>query len=217
MAGQEAFREAWVRHAGRQALTLGRALRAGRARAKATPAPPEVDGRALRDLVAEVAADARLVDVPVDRAPWTTTGLQVAAGEPVTWVAWGRVWVVKPLGIVAWPRTVLRARVDGGPVHGSARDTMTFVSEHSGQVELGSLFPGELRDDGSVVTDRIPYRAMRGGLAAVVARWAPGNRPPGGARGRGGTGPVRTVRSRGRPARRPSGAAARLAPPPAHR
>src|SRR4051794_28450373 len=99
----EAFREPRLRRARRQAVTVARAVRAGRARAKATHPPRPVDGEALRHLIAGAGADARLVEIPANRPPWTATGLRAAAGEPVTWLAWGRAFVVKPLAIGIGP------------------------------------------------------------------------------------------------------------------
>ena len=91
-AAAEVFRESRPRRARRQALTIARAVRVGRARAKASPPlAPEVDGVALRDLVAEVAAEVKLVDIPVSRPPWKRTALEAAAGEEVTWLGWGLV------------------------------------------------------------------------------------------------------------------------------
>lgn len=174
----EAYREGGLRRPLRQAATIARAVRGGRARVRATPPlAPLVDGPALRDLLAGVAADARLVDFACSRPPWTKTGLRVATGEQVTWLAWGVAHLIKPLGIGARPRLVLGARVSGGALQQSARDSFTFTADRAGDVELASLFPGELRADGSVVTDRIPYRAMSGRLTAVVARWAFGADP----------------------------------------
>ena len=174
-----AFREAAYRRWPRQAWTLARAVRAGRARAKADPgrevAP--VNGEALRDLVATVAADARLVRVPVNQPPWTPTGLAVTTGEDVTWLAWGSLHLLRPLGAALRPRLTLRGRVgDGAPLEG-ARDTVTFRADRTGELRLGSIYPGELQADGTITTDRIPYRAMAGTLSAVVARWAPGTDP----------------------------------------
>ena len=174
-----AFRETAYRRGRRQASTLARAARAGRARAKSDPrrhgAP--VDGEALRDLVATVAADARLVRVPVNRPPWTPTGLVVAAGDDVSWLAWGSPHLVWPLTVAVRPRLALRGRVDDGvPVDG-ARDTVTFRADRTGELRLGSVFPGELQADGTITMDRIPYRAMSGTLSAVVARWPPGTDP----------------------------------------
>ena len=34
--------------------------------------------------------------------------------------------------------------------------------------------PGEVQEDGSIALDRVPYRAMRGGFTAAVARWPEG-------------------------------------------
>jgi Protein of unknown function (DUF3047) len=175
----DAFREAAYRRWRRQAWTLARAVRAGGARAKSDPgrevAP--VDGQALRGLAATVAADARLVRVPVHQPPWTPTGLAVSAGEDVSWLAWGSLHLVRPLGAALRPRLVLRGRAgDGVPVEG-ARDTVTFRADRTGELRLGSVFPGELQADGTITMDRIPYRAMSGTLSAVVARWAPGTDP----------------------------------------
>jgi Protein of unknown function (DUF3047) len=175
----DAFREAAYRRWRRQAWTLARAVRAGRARAKPDTrrAVAPVDGGALRDLVATVAADARLVQVPVNRPPWTPAGLAVTAGEDVSWLAWGSLHLLRPLGAALRPRLTLRGRAgDGAPVEG-ARDTVTFRADRTGELRLGSVYPGELQADGTITTDRIPYRAMSGTLSAVVARWAPGSNP----------------------------------------
>ncbi|MEA2172148.1 MAG: hypothetical protein QOF76_5448 [Solirubrobacteraceae bacterium] len=74
---------------------------------------------------------------------------------------------------------MLAARVAGGTIHRSPRDTFTFSAGCSGPVELAGLFPagGEVRPDGSVETDRTPYRLLGGGLSAIVVRWAPGTDP----------------------------------------
>jgi len=168
----DTFREAAYRRWSRQASTLARAVRAGRARAKADSqgAVAPVDGGALRDLVASVAADVRLVRVPVRQPPWTSTGLAVAAGEDVSWLAWGSLHLVRPLAVALRPRLALRGRVDDGiPVEG-ARDTVTFHADRTGELRLGSMYPGEWQADGTITTDRIPYRAMSGTLSAVVAR-----------------------------------------------
>jgi len=139
-----AFRETAYRRWPRQASTLARAVRAGRARARSDPghhvAP--VDAAALRDLVATVAADARLVRVPVNRPPWTPTGLAVTAGEDVSWLAWGSPYLVWPLSVAVRPRLTLRGRVDGGAAQDGARDTVTFRADRAGELRLGSVYPG---------------------------------------------------------------------------
>jgi hypothetical protein len=173
----DAFREARLRRARRQAVTLARAIRAGRARVKAEAPRPPIDGVALRNLLAEVAADARLVGIRVNRPPWTAAGIHVATGEQVTWLAWGTAYVARPLGIGFGPSVVMIGRVGDGPAQDSARNTFTFTADREGPVELASRFPGEPREDGSFVTDRVPYRAISGDLQGVVVRWAAGIDP----------------------------------------
>jgi hypothetical protein len=58
-----------------------------------------------------------------------------------------------------------------------ARDTVTFRADRTGELRLGSAYPGELQPDATITTDRIPYRSMSGTLSAVVARWTPGTDP----------------------------------------
>jgi hypothetical protein len=99
-----------------------------------------------------------------------------------------------------WPRNVLRGRVGRGAARAGARDTLTFTVDRDGHVELASVFPGELGADGSIATDRIPYRVMLGGFEAVVARWAPG-RTRGRRSKRRRPQLVRAVRRRGRATR----------------
>lgn len=140
----EAFSETRFRRLRRQAVAVARAIRAGRARATAAAQVPQVDGAVLRDLVAEEAAGAQFVDIPVNRSSWTSTSVQVAAGEQLTWLAWGFAHIIA-LEIGGGPRNLLCSRVSGGAVQQSTRDTLTFTADRAGQVELASVFPGEMQ------------------------------------------------------------------------
>jgi hypothetical protein len=113
----------------------------------------------------------------MNRPPWRPSGVRVSAGDQVTWLAWGVAHLVKPLGSFAPIQAVVAARVPGGAVQRGARPTHTFMADHDGVVELGSLIPGEVQPDGTVKTDRLPYKAQRGALAAIVARWPSGVDP----------------------------------------
>lgn len=170
----QVHREGQLRRGRRQAATVARAIRAGRARVRGAPSPAPVDGEALLRLLAGTAADARLVRVPAGRPPWTPTGLRAAGGDLVTWLAWGRADLVAPLGIGVGPAIGLLGRVGDARPQESARDTLTFTADRDGPVELAGRLPGELQEDGTIARDRVPYRAMRGALTAVVARWPPG-------------------------------------------
>src|SRR3954453_3210452 len=176
----EVFKEHRLRRARRQAVTVMRAIRAGRARVRSSPiVEPQVDGAALSAYLAGAGADAQLIGVPMNRPPWRSSGVRVPAGDQVTWLAWGIAHLLKPLGAFVPVEAVLAVRVPGGAPQRSARPTYTFTADRDGVVELGPLFPagGEVQPDGAVKTDRLPYRAQPGKLAAVVARWPPGVDP----------------------------------------
>ncbi len=174
-----AFRESAIRRRPRQLWTAVRAVKAGLARGRRDPwrQSPAVDGAALRDLVATVAADARLVTVPANRPPWTHTHLAVTAGDDVTWLSWGAAYLVRPLGVGVRPRLVLRGRIGEGPPQRSTDDTMTFTADRDGELALGSAMPGEMQLDGTVTTDHFPYQVASGQIMAAVVRWAPGTDP----------------------------------------
>lgn len=173
----DAFREPRARRARRQAATIPAAIRHGRARARNTPTPPAVDGRALRDRLATAADDVALVEVPVDRPPWTDTPLRVKAGDRVTWLSWGRAYLIKPLAIGVPAGLDLICRAGDGPTRQGSRDTMTITADRDGPLRVACRFPGWLREDGSLATDRMPHRIKAGRVSAVFVRWAPGADP----------------------------------------
>jgi len=174
----EPYRESRLRRVRGQAATIARAVRAGRARLRLAARDPAVDGEALRSLLAEVAAESRLVTVPLDRRPWSTTGVRATEGDVMTWLAWGRGYLIRALGLGSiGPSLGLLGRVRDGPPQMSARETFTFTADRDGLIELGGRLPGELREDGSIAVDRVPYVVMSGHFRTVVARWEGGTEP----------------------------------------
>jgi len=114
-----------------------------------------------------------LVAVPVDRPPWTDTGLDLAPGECATIFGAGRAWVSRALDLWTRPQFQLWARVgDAGPIFNGTRDSHSFTAERAGRLSLGTHFPGQWGDpSGRVSTDLRAYRRVRGGLAAAVLVW----------------------------------------------
>lgn len=114
-----------------------------------------------------------LVSIPVDRPPWTDTGLELAAGEQVTIFGAGRAFLARALDLWMGPQFQLWARVgEAGPIFNGARDHHGFVAERAGRLYLGSYFPGQWGDpSGRVSTDLRAYAAIEGGLAAAVLVW----------------------------------------------
>jgi hypothetical protein len=114
-----------------------------------------------------------LVAVPVDRPPWTDTGLELAPGECATIFGAGRAVLSRALDLWTRPQFQLWARVgEAGPIFNGTRDSHSFVAERRGRLWLGSHVPGQWGDpSGRVSTDLRAYRRVRGGLAAAVLVW----------------------------------------------
>jgi len=127
----------------------------------------------LAKLPAGVVRRHALVAVPVDRPPWTDTGLELAAGDRVTVFGAGRAFLSRALDLWVGPQFQLWARVgDAGPIFNGARDHHSFASQQAGRLYLGSYFPGQWGDpSGRLSTDLGAYRAIEGGLAAAVLVW----------------------------------------------
>jgi hypothetical protein len=173
----QVFREAKLRRAHRQLATISRAVRAGRSRAKSREATKPVNGAALLQLLSTVADDVQLIQVPVKRPPWTSTSIHADVGDRITWLAWGHVDLLKPLGVAVGPSMGLLCRVGNGNPVASGRSTRTFTAACGGVVQVAGRAPGWVQDDGSIVVDRVPYRlpyrAVTGMLSAIVVRWPP--------------------------------------------
>src|SRR5689334_16965421 len=97
------FREARLPRVRRQLATVSRAVRAGRSRVKSQQPGKPVNGAALLQALGAVSADVQLIEVPVNRPPWTPTTIDVDIGDEITWLAWGHVDLIKPLGARVGP------------------------------------------------------------------------------------------------------------------
>ena len=73
----------------------------------------------VRTVPVESLAEHRFIELPATRPPWFDTGLQVAAGDTITWFAAGRVYLSRALDIWVPPSFQLWARA-GAVGHGAA-------------------------------------------------------------------------------------------------
>jgi hypothetical protein len=117
------------------------AVRVGRSRAKSQEPAKPVNGEKLLQVLSAVGADVQLIQVPVSRPPWTATTIEVSAGDQITWLAWGYVDLIKPLGARVGPSTGFLCRVGDGKPQESGRNIGTFTADRSGPVEVAGRFP----------------------------------------------------------------------------
>lgn len=114
--------------------------------------------------------------LPAIEPPWFDTGIDLAAGESVTCLADGRVYLSRLLDIWVGPAFQLWYRVgEEGPVFRGTRSTHTFVAPQAGRLWLASYFPGEWSDrSGRLGTSPAEYSKVSGGMWVLVLRWRPG-------------------------------------------
>jgi Protein of unknown function (DUF3047) len=99
---------------------------------------------------------------------WVNTGVEVAAGESVTLIAQGRLWISERLGLGCTAKVALWYRVgDSGPIAKSIGDSTTFVAAHSGALWLVTKPPGEWLDE-SGRFDLSQRRGGRGGMGGAL-------------------------------------------------
>lgn len=145
---------------------------------------PYADDRSFREtlapwlagLPADLLADHRLHYLPARRPPWFDSGIDVAAGEKVTLLADGRVYLSRLLDLWVGPSFQLWCRIgEQGPVFRGTRNTHTFTAKTAGRLWLASYFPGEWADTaGRLATPEADYAKVSGGLSVCVLKWRPG-------------------------------------------
>lgn len=107
--------------------------------------------------------------------PWRDTGIDLEAGDAVSWFASGRVYLSKLLDIYVEPAFQLWARVGDGPVFRGTRATHTFRATRPGRLWLASYFPGEWTDrGGGLKAGPGDYAKLSGGMSVVLVQWQRG-------------------------------------------
>jgi len=114
--------------------------------------------------------------LPATEPPWSGTGLDIEAGEPVTVLADGRVYISRALDVWVGPAVQLWLRIgERGPVFRGTRITNTFIARETGRLWLANYFPGEWKDpSGRIETPDREYAKVSGGTSLLVVKWRHG-------------------------------------------
>jgi hypothetical protein len=112
--------------------------------------------------------------LPAGDPPWHDTGLDLEAGETVTLLADGRVYLSRALDLWVGPAFQLWCRVgERGPVFRGTRATHTFTAREAGRLWLGGCFPSEWADPQGRLAPPVGAPArVHGGLSVLALRWA---------------------------------------------
>lgn len=113
-----------------------------------------------------------LVHVPGTQAPWLDSGIDVEAGEDVSWFANGRVHLSKLLDMYVEPHFQLWGRIGDGDVFRGTRATHTFTATSSGRLQFASYFPGQWSTPaGEFSTAPEAWKSVSGAMDVAVVRW----------------------------------------------
>lgn len=114
------------------------------------------------------------LSLPSDQMPWTSTGIQVAAGDHVSLFGSGFIRWSDEQEIGAGAKFHLWGRVRGGRTFNCTRDTTSTVADRSGTLEVG-VYRGAWADRyGNLATGPGAYQRGFGALDVTVVRWPTG-------------------------------------------
>ncbi|EIT68035.1 hypothetical protein WQQ_44700 [Hydrocarboniphaga effusa AP103] len=130
--------------------------------------------QAVAPLAGKSVRDAKVLQLSADVDGWLDTGMALDAGDRVTIVVGGTVWLSRAyqLGLdqplVAWARIGAR-----GPVFHGTRHTDTFTADRGGTLQLKTFPTRWLSRDGRYLPQPQPFNADGGGTVSVgLIRWA---------------------------------------------
>lgn len=129
--------------------------------------------------ISELCSKRRYLTLPVSNIPWTPTGIQVKAEQPVTIFATGRTWRSKLLDLYLPPQFNLWYRIGvNGPIFNSTHDTKTFnaVNSPPGELFIANQFPGGFHDrvGGRVGGNLSVYDKAEGSFQILIVQWQEG-------------------------------------------
>jgi hypothetical protein len=154
---------------------------ARRLRSQVEPAPDLDQFQAGMEKLLMTAGDAVVRDhhwisMPAKQPPWVGSGVQLAAGDEVSYFTEGRVYANEFLDIYFSAPIQLWCRVGAqGEIFRGTRPSHSFVADSAGELQFGNYFPNDWRDrHGARKQGDEVYQQVSGELRILVIRWAQG-------------------------------------------
>ena len=160
------------------AARLGARALARRIAGRREPAPELQRFRAALEeglalLPAGLVAAHEWIVLPAQEPPWRDTGMQLVAGEEITWLGVGRVHASRLLDLWVTPKNQIWTRIGvDGSIVSTTRDSHSLRAERPGRLFFGNYFPNDWKDEGGArLQDDSVYRSVSGETGLVVIRW----------------------------------------------
>ncbi len=114
-----------------------------------------------------------MFDLPAQRAPWTRSGIRLAAGQAYSLLAAGIIhWSERHRNLRGGPGFHLWARVHpGSRIVNVTRETGSFVADVDGELEFGVYLGTWLDEFGSLATPGVAYAKLRGAIEVLALIW----------------------------------------------
>lgn len=111
------------------------------------------------------------VAVPALEDPWLASGVRLEAGQQVTLLAEGRVYLSRLFDVGFGPGIGLWVRVGDGAIAKVAGSATTFAAERAGMLFFASKPPGEFADRSGSFEAEPARSELEGGFTVAVIQW----------------------------------------------
>lgn len=142
-----------------------RSLRRSRRLAESKPVfelPPALDELIAHRLALQLPANGR----------WHDTGIDLHAGEELTLLATGRLFLSRPLEVSIGAGTCLWYRLGQGPIMRLPRESAQINASQSGRLYVQAALPGAFDTPQGEINPETPPPALQGALQLCLIRWS---------------------------------------------
>ncbi len=113
-----------------------------------------------------------VVFLAADGGGWVDAGVTVSAGQQVTLLPFGKVWLSREADLAFGPNIALWYRAGGGLIARSVANSVTFEAEDAGLLRLIAKPPGEWANRHGDFLPEYPHVGATGGLLVAVLVWS---------------------------------------------
>ena len=132
----------------------------------------ETQWRSAIKSCADLLSTSAIVFLSGEGGGWVDPEIEIAAGQTVTLLGAGQVWLSREANLAFPPSVGLWYRIGDRPIARCVSNTGTFIADRSGPLQLITKPPGEWADkSGNFLTD-YPHAGASGGFLVAILVWS---------------------------------------------